>query len=60
MQTGDVITEAQRQADRPTPPALRTALSHFHPGESVKVGWVDTAGTRHDAGVKLVQSVRPL
>ena len=34
--------------------ALRDALSHLHPGESVDVGWVDSAGTHHDASIKLV------
>ncbi len=34
--------------------SLREILVHFHPGESVDVGWVDSSGGRHDAGVKLV------
>ncbi len=34
--------------------SLRTLLVKLHPGDSVKVGWVDTNGTQHSAGVKLV------
>ncbi len=34
--------------------ALRETLSHLHPGDTVDVGWVDSAGTHHDASIKLV------
>jgi S1-C subfamily serine protease len=36
------------------PASLRLALVKFHPGDSVSVGWVDSAGTRHDQSVKLI------
>jgi S1-C subfamily serine protease len=53
IQTGDVVTEVDGKpvTDSAT---LRTALSHFHAGDSVKVVWVDSAGSRHEASVKLV------
>ncbi len=34
--------------------SLRLALAKFHPGDSVNVGWVDTAGGHHTASVKLI------
>jgi S1-C subfamily serine protease len=34
--------------------SLRTILYKFHPGESVSVSWVNSAGTRQNASVKLI------
>jgi S1-C subfamily serine protease len=53
MQKGDVLVSLNGKpiADQK---ALRTALYPFHPGESVSVGWVDSAGTRHNADIKLI------
>ena len=34
--------------------SLRSLLVKFHPGDSVNVGWVDSAGVHHDATVTLV------
>jgi S1-C subfamily serine protease len=34
--------------------SLRSLLVKFHPGDSVNVGWVDSAGAHHDASVKLI------
>jgi S1-C subfamily serine protease len=53
IQTGDVVTEVDGKQVTDSA-SLRAALSHFHAGDSVKVVWVDTAGSRHEAGVKLV------
>ena len=32
---------------------VSTALVHAHPGDTVRVGWLDTSGQRHDASVTL-------
>jgi S1-C subfamily serine protease len=53
MQTGDVLVSLDGK-DIADSAALRTALVKFHPGDSVKIGWVDKVGTRHDASIKLV------
>ncbi|HEV7523483.1 MAG TPA: trypsin-like peptidase domain-containing protein [Acidimicrobiia bacterium] len=33
---------------------LRSLLVHHHPGDTVSVGWVDAAGTRHNGTIKLI------
>jgi S1-C subfamily serine protease len=53
IQSGDVITEANGKPVTDSA-SLRGALSRFHAGDSVDVVWVDTAGSRHEATVKLV------
>jgi S1-C subfamily serine protease len=53
VQTGDVLVtlEGKSVADSA---ALRKTLGKFHPGDSVRVGWVDSTGQKHEASVKLV------
>ena len=53
MQTGDVIVSLDGKPIANSA-ALRLALVKFHPGESVRVGWVDSTGKRHEASVKLI------
>jgi S1-C subfamily serine protease len=53
IKQGDVLTtlDGKPIAD---PDGLRTLLSKFHAGDSVKVGWVDANGAHHEAAVKLI------
>ena len=53
MQTGDVLVSLDGKPIADSA-ALRLGLVKFHPGDSVRVGWVDTTGTRHDASIKLI------
>jgi S1-C subfamily serine protease len=49
---GDVITSLGGQnVDSPT--TLSNLMYSHHPGDSVKVGWVDSSGQRHSATVRL-------
>jgi S1-C subfamily serine protease len=50
---GSVVTEVNGKPVTDSA-SLRAALSHFHAGDSVKVVWVDSAGSQHEANVKLV------
>jgi len=49
---GDVITSVNNTATG-SPSALTDALSPFHPGDTVKIGWVDSTGVAHSANVQL-------
>ena len=53
MQSGDVLVSLDGKAIADSA-ALRSALVKFHPGDSVTVGWVDSAGSSHHASIKLV------
>jgi len=53
MQDGDVLVAIDGKAVADSA-ALRNALAPHHPGDSVRVGWVDSTGQRHDANIKLV------
>jgi S1-C subfamily serine protease len=53
IQQGDVITEVDGKPVTDST-SLRSALYHFHAGDSVKVVWVDSSGGQHQATVKLV------
>ncbi len=53
IQTGDTLTSLDGKSIADSA-ALRLALVKFHPGDSVSVGWVDSAGTQHNASVKLI------
>ena len=53
IQVGDVITSVADKSVADSN-ALHLALAVFHPGDTVKIGWVDVSGTHHDAQVKLV------
>ncbi len=49
---GDVITSLSGEnVDSPT--TLSNLMYGHHPGDSVKVGWVDSSGQRHTATVRL-------
>jgi S1-C subfamily serine protease len=49
---GDVITSlGGENVDSPT--TLSNLMYGHHPGDSVKVGWVDSSGQRHTATVRL-------
>lgn len=50
---GDVITAVDGQAVNSST-GLTDLLSAHHPGDSVKLQWVDSSGTTHTATVKLV------
>jgi S1-C subfamily serine protease len=52
LTAGDVITSVNGKSVD-TAEALMTALSQAHPGDAVRIGWVDTGGTHHTAKVKL-------
>lgn len=52
LTAGDVITSVNGKSVD-TAQALTAALSQAHPGDSVKIGWVNTDGTHHTASVKL-------
>jgi S1-C subfamily serine protease len=49
---GDVITSVDGQAVT-TPSSLTDLLIAHHPGDSVRIGWTDPAGTAHSTMVKL-------
>ena len=52
LATGDTITSVDGQAvDSPT--RLSNVMFGHHPGDAVKVGWTDTAGSSHSATVVL-------
>jgi S1-C subfamily serine protease len=53
IQTGDVLVSVDGKPIADSA-ALRLILGKLHPGNSVRVGWVDSTGTRHDASIKLV------
>jgi S1-C subfamily serine protease len=53
MKKGDVLVSVDGKPIADSA-ALRLILAKLHPGNSVSVGWVDSAGTRHDANIKLV------
>lgn len=53
LTAGDVITSVNGKSVD-TAEALMTALSQAHPGDSVRIGWVDTHGAHHTATVKLI------
>jgi serine protease Do len=53
IQTGDVITSINGTPVTDSK-SLRDALGPLHPGTSVNVGWVDSAGKARSASVKLV------
>jgi S1-C subfamily serine protease len=52
IKTGDVITSINGKSIANSD-ALHLALTLYHPGDRINVGWVDTAGARHTAAVKL-------
>jgi S1-C subfamily serine protease len=52
IKTGDVITSINGKSIANSD-ALHVALTLYHPGDRVNVGWVDTSGARHAAVVKL-------
>jgi S1-C subfamily serine protease len=53
VQTGDVVVTLNGQAVADSA-SLRRGLGKLHPGDSVRVGWVDSTGRHHEASVKLV------
>ena len=53
MKTGDVLVSLDGKTIANSA-ALRLILVKLHPGNSVRVGWVGSNGTRHDASIKLV------
>ncbi len=53
MSSGDVIVDLGGTAIT-KPSDLTAALLHYHPGDKVSVGWVDSSGGRHTATVQLV------
>lgn len=52
IKVGDVITSINGKSIA-NGDALHVALTQYHPGDRVNVGWVDTVGARHAAVVKL-------
>ncbi len=52
LETGDVITSIDGQPTG-SQPALSGIMFGHHPGDSVKLGFVDTGGQSHSASVKL-------
>ena len=54
IQSCDVITSVADKSVADSN-ALHLALTVYHPGDSVKIGWVDANGGHHDANVKLVE-----
>ena len=50
--TGDVITSLGGQ-NVSSPTTLSNLMYTHHPGDSVKVGWVDSSGQQHSATVRL-------
>jgi S1-C subfamily serine protease len=52
MVAGDVITSVDGQSVS-SPTALANLLQTDHPGEVVKVVWVDGSGRQHSADVSL-------
>jgi S1-C subfamily serine protease len=53
IQTNDVVV-AINGTPVTNSASLRTLLVPLHPGDSVKVGWVDANGGQHSASVKLI------
>jgi S1-C subfamily serine protease len=53
MQIGDVLVSIDGKAVTDSA-SLRAVLAKLHPGDSVRVGWVDSTGQKHEASVKLV------
>ena len=52
LQEGDVITSLAGQSVT-SPTALSKILVGYHPGDSITIGWTDTAGQSHTATVDL-------
>jgi S1-C subfamily serine protease len=52
LEPGDVITSLAGQSVS-SPTALSKILVGYHPGDSVTIGWTDTAGQSHTATVDL-------
>ncbi len=53
LTAGDVIISVNGKSVE-TAEALTTALSRAHPGDAVRIGWVDTDGAHHTATAKLI------
>jgi S1-C subfamily serine protease len=49
---GDVITGLETTAVA-SPTDLSSALLRYHPGDTVRVGWIDSTGGQHTATVQL-------
>jgi S1-C subfamily serine protease len=52
LSPGDVITSIDGHSTD-SPSALSKLMFAHHPGDSVKIGWVDTGGSSHTTSVKL-------
>jgi S1-C subfamily serine protease len=52
MRGGDVITAVNGQSVS-SPASLKSVMTHYQPGTTVSVAWVDTAGKHHTSPVKL-------
>jgi S1-C subfamily serine protease len=53
LTAGDVIISVNGKSVD-TAEALMTALAQAHPGDAVRIGWVDTDGAHHTATAKLI------
>lgn len=53
LQIGDVLVSIDGKPVTDSA-SLRSALAPRHPGDSIRVGWVDSTGQKHEASVKLV------
>jgi len=52
LHVGDVIVSVNGKSVTDSA-SLRLALTDYHPGDQVKVSWVDSSGRHHDANVTL-------
>ena len=53
VQIGDVLVTLNGKPVTDSA-SLRAVLAPLHPGDSIRVGWVDSTGQKHEASVKLV------